>query len=69
MKAATFLDNFERLAETPNGIPKLRELILQFAVQGKLVAQDPSDESASVLMAIAAMSRNSMAFSGSSSSR
>jgi len=32
------------------GIKKLRELILELAVRGKLVSQDPNDESASVLL-------------------
>ena len=32
------------------GIKKLRELILELAVRGKLVSQDPSDEPASVLL-------------------
>lgn len=32
------------------GIKKLRELILELAVRGKLVPQDPADESASVLL-------------------
>ncbi|WP_374972758.1 restriction endonuclease subunit S [Spongiibacter marinus] len=32
------------------GIKKLRELILELAVRGRLVPQDPSDESASVLL-------------------
>jgi type I restriction enzyme S subunit len=32
------------------GIKKLRELILELAVQGKLVSQDPNDESASELL-------------------
>ncbi len=50
MNAATFLKQFEHLAEAPNGIAKLRELILQLAVRGKLVPQDPSDEPASELL-------------------
>jgi type I restriction enzyme, S subunit len=51
MKAETFLEQFARLAEAPNGIPKLRELVLQLAVRGKLVPQDPNDEPSSVLVA------------------
>jgi len=45
-----FFKNFEVLAATPNCIQKLRELILQLAVQGKLVPQDLSDEPASALI-------------------
>ncbi|PCJ51085.1 MAG: type I restriction endonuclease subunit S [Gammaproteobacteria bacterium] len=33
-----------------HGIKKLRELILELAVRGKLVSQDPSDEPASVIL-------------------
>lgn len=33
------------------GIKKLRELILELAVRGKLVAQDPNDEPAAILLA------------------
>ena len=33
-----------------HGIKKLRELILELAVRGKLVPQDPNDEPASVLL-------------------
>ena len=36
--------------QTPYGIKKLRELILELAVRGKLVPQDPKDEPASVLL-------------------
>ncbi|MDM8556348.1 restriction endonuclease subunit S [Desulfococcaceae bacterium HSG7] len=43
-------DNFEMLADAPDGVPKLREMILQLAVRGKLVAQNPDDEPASALL-------------------
>jgi type I restriction enzyme, S subunit len=36
--------------QSPHGIKKLRELILELAVRGKLVLQDPNDEPASVLL-------------------
>lgn len=38
------------LAGAPNGIKKLRELILELAVRGKLLPQNPSDEPASDLL-------------------
>ncbi len=44
------LANFEVLAEAPNGIQRLRELVLELAVRGKLVEQNPGDEPAIVLL-------------------
>lgn len=43
-------ENLPLLTSAPNGIKKLRELILEMAVRGKLVPQDPSDEPASELL-------------------
>lgn len=42
-------EHFATLATAPEGIARLRELILQLAVQGKLGTQDTGDEPASVL--------------------
>jgi len=47
---ALLTDNLPLLASAPNGIKKLRELILELAVRGKLVPQDPNDEPASELL-------------------
>jgi type I restriction enzyme S subunit len=49
MSLQTFFDNFVLLADAPSGIVKLRELILQLAVQGQLDTQNPNDASASAL--------------------
>ncbi|TRO40750.1 restriction endonuclease subunit S [Pseudomonas sp. ALS1279] len=47
---AFLTDNLPLLAGAPNGIKKLRELILELAVRGKLVPQDTNDEPASELL-------------------
>lgn len=41
---------FDTAFAAPDGIPKLRELILKLAMQGKLVPQDPNDSPASELL-------------------
>lgn len=42
--------HFDTAFAAPGGIPKLRELILTLAMQGKLVEQDPNDPPASELL-------------------
>lgn len=64
MKVDTFFPNFELLTDAPNAIAKLREIILQLAVRGKLVTQDTNDEPASVLMNHIIQQRKSLIFQG-----
>ena len=44
MTPDTFIEHFATFAAAPNGVAKLRELILQLAVQGQLVPQNENDE-------------------------
>ena len=50
MTMKEFIEVFDTIAKAPGGIGRLRELVLQLAVQGKLVPQDPNDEPASELL-------------------
>ncbi|MFP3604694.1 hypothetical protein [Paraburkholderia sp. SIMBA_053] len=46
----TLTEGFQLLATAPDGVTRLRELILSLAVQGKLVQQDPNDETCDSLL-------------------
>ena len=50
MNPVRLLEHFERIAEAPDAIPRLRRFILDLAVRGKLVEQDLNDEPASELL-------------------
>jgi type I restriction enzyme S subunit len=50
MNAERLLALYERVAEAPDAITRLRRFILDLAVRGKLVPQDPNDEPASELL-------------------
>jgi type I restriction enzyme S subunit len=50
MKPEAFFEKFELLADAPGAMGKMRELVLEFAVQGRLVPQNSKDESAQALL-------------------
>lgn len=43
------LTHFDRIADAPDAIPRLRRFILDLAVRGKLVEQDPESQSAHLI--------------------
>ena len=50
MNAEHLLTHFARLTDAPDAIPRLRRFILDLAVRGKLVEQNPKDEPAEELV-------------------
>lgn len=50
MNAELLLAYFNRISEAPDAVPRLRRFILDLAVRGKLVQQNPNDEPASELL-------------------
>src|SRR3984885_12098442 len=50
MNADRLLANYERIADAPDAIIRLRQFILDLSVRGKLVPQKPEDEPASALL-------------------
>ena len=50
MNADRLLAVYDRVVETPDAITRLRRFVLDLAVRGKLVEQDPRDEPASELL-------------------
>ena len=50
MNPDRLLAHYEKIADAPNAIPRLRRFILDLAVRGKLVEQNPADEPASELL-------------------
>ncbi|MBD9458793.1 restriction endonuclease subunit S [Pseudomonas sp. PDM05] len=61
---ALLTDNLLLLAGAPNGIKKLRELILELAVRGKLLAQNSDDEPACQLLKRIAKEKAQLEVSG-----
>ncbi len=50
MKLKTFINSFDRFADAPNAVERIRQLVRHLAVTGKLVSQDASDEPAEQLL-------------------
>ena len=50
MNPEQLLTHFDRISNAPDAIPRLRRFILDLAVRGKLMEQDPRDEPASELL-------------------
>jgi hypothetical protein len=50
MNPDRLLRNSDRIAEAPDAVARLRRFILDLAVRGKLVRQDPNDEPAAELL-------------------
>ena len=51
MNAEHLLTHFDRIADAPDAIPRLRRFILDLAVRGKLVEQDSNEGTGSSLLA------------------
>ncbi len=50
MNADRLLNLYDRIADAPDAIARLRRFVLDLAIRGKLVEQDPADEPASELL-------------------
>jgi len=50
MKNASLIQNFEKITQDAAGIQRLRRFVLDLAVRGKIVPQDPNDEVAAELL-------------------
>ena len=50
MKLDPFIEKFDLFADAPDSVPRMRRLVLDLAVQGKLVTQDSNDEPADELL-------------------
>jgi type I restriction enzyme S subunit len=50
MNAEHLLAHYEKIADAPDAIARMRRFVLDLAIRGKLVPQDPSDEPASELL-------------------
>jgi len=52
MNAKLLLAHFDRISDAPDAVPRLRRLVLDLAVRGKLVEQDLNDEKPGTLVRV-----------------
>ena len=64
MTPEILLREFERLSDAPDAVGRLRQLVLDLAVRGKLVEQDAADEQASELLKRVCLERSRLAKRG-----
>ena len=64
MNANRLLAHYERIADSPDAMPRLRRFILDLAVRGKLVEQDPNDAPALELLKRIAEEKKRLAKAG-----
>ncbi|MDP2780899.1 restriction endonuclease subunit S [Devosia sp.] len=64
MNAERLLQHYEQIADAPDAIARLRRFILDLAIRGKLVPQDPADEPASELLLQIAKEKSDLRKSG-----
>ena len=57
MKLETFFEKFDEFAGAPDAVATMRELVLQLAVQGRLVEQKPAEGDAGLLLKAIAVAR------------
>lgn len=50
MTQETFFEKFDQFADAPDAVARMRELVLELAMRGRLTAQDETDEPASALL-------------------
>jgi type I restriction enzyme, S subunit len=64
VNAERLLQLYDRVSEAPDAIPRLRRFVLDLAVRGKLVEQDPKDEPAAKLLNQLASGKSELLASG-----
>ena len=66
MNADRLLAHYERIADVSDAVPRLRRFVLDLAVRGKLVDQNPNDEPAAALLKLIAKEKARLVKAGES---